>query len=240
MESVMSEVNLDLIAQRVSGLDLTLLNEVRRIIDTPQFENIHDSKFHIYRYTLSIQYLMDIFKNKRIRVLEIGEPGPFTSVMTEKFPKWEIFHQVEDLRSGLKFDDSFFDLVVSMEVIEHIADNDIGHEITSQGVTTHINDLYRVTKPKGAVFVTTPNASSIWNIKRILMQEPPLIYEKHYREFSHNELNDLFRNAKFEITKHSSIVAWNFWDFSDIEKFMKEHNYSLVNRGDDQFLLASK
>jgi SAM-dependent methyltransferase len=231
---------MDRIAVSVSGVSLSDLKLVRRINALPQFAGIHDANFHAYRYSLSLQFLRDNFIKPSLTVLELGEPGPFTEMLKQVFPKWEIQHQELDLRKGLMFDNEAFDLVVSTEVLEHIADSEIGHEITSQGVKDHLRDIYRVLKSDGHLFLTTPNASSIWCIKRILMGEPPLIYERHYREFSHQELNDLVEQSGLIVIKHESKVVWNFWDFSDIENFMKENNYDLENRGDDQFILAWK
>lgn len=233
-------MNLDNIAKKISNLDLDVLEIVRKVISQPEFIDIHDSEYHSYRYALSIQFLSKNFINEPLKVLELGEPGPFTAILNVFFPKWEINHQIRDLREGLDFDDDNFDLVISTEVLEHIADKEIGHEITSEGVRCHLQDVHRVLIEGGRLFLTTPNASSIWNIKRVLMQEPPLIYEKHYREFSHNELATLVKNAGLEIKIHQSLIVWNFWDFADIEEFMKSRGYDLSNRGDDQFMLASK
>ena len=232
--------NIDEIASKTSNVDAKKLELVRDVIYQPEFATIHDANYHVYRYALSLQFLENNFENTELRVLELGEPGPFTQMLHKCFSNWNVLHQEEDLRSGIVFDSSSFDLVISTEVLEHIADTVIGHEITSEGVRDNLSEIHRVLKTNGKLFLTTPNASSIWNIKRILMQEPPLIYEKHYREFSHEELRELMIHAGFEIIKHESIIVWNFWDFSDIETFMKERKYDLRNRGDDQFALAMK
>jgi SAM-dependent methyltransferase len=231
---------LDLLAKDISGLKSIEIELVREVTASPRFQGIHDAKFHEYRYALSLQFLRENFRNEAIRVLEVGEPGPFTEMILKVFPRWSIVHQEEDLRDGLFFDSNTFDLVISTEVLEHIADTNIGHEITCQGVKDHLRDISRVLKHKGRLFLTTPNASSIWCIKRILMQEPPLVYERHYREFSHKELAELVCESGLNVLSHESKIVWNFWDFSDIESFMKSRNYDLTNRGDDQFMLAEK
>ena len=231
---------IDQLAKKISGLESSFLDLVREITTSPEFQGIHNAEFHEYRYALSLQFLRENFADEPLTVFEVGEPGPFTEMLLRIFPRWSIHHQKEDLREGLFYEDNFFDLIISTEVLEHIADSNIGHEITSQGVKDHLRDVYRILNQNGKLFLTTPNASSIWCLKRILMQEPPLVYERHYREFSHNELAELVNESGLRVLSHHSKIVWNFWDFSDIENFMKGRNYDLNNRGDDQFLLASK
>ena len=52
----------------------------------------------------------------------------------------------------LPFDDASFDVVISMEGIEHVINQ-----------TALINELVRVTKPSGLICVSTPNASNFWS-----------------------------------------------------------------------------
>jgi len=49
----------------------------------------------------------------------------------------------------LPFGDNFFDIVISHHVIEHVADQDL-----------HLQEMQRVVKDKGIVYLATPNKSS--------------------------------------------------------------------------------
>jgi SAM-dependent methyltransferase len=55
-----------------------------------------------------------------------------------------------DLARELPFEDNSFDCVVSIEVIEHIPDH-----------LTFMQELVRVTRPGGLLFITTPNLMSL-------------------------------------------------------------------------------
>jgi SAM-dependent methyltransferase len=52
----------------------------------------------------------------------------------------------------LPFDDASFDVVISMEGVEHVINQ-----------TSLINELVRVAKPRGTICISTPNVSNFWS-----------------------------------------------------------------------------
>lgn len=98
------------------------------------------------------------------RVLDVGAGhGAFSKELHELgypveacdlFPEIFYFDQIEckkaDLTQPLPYDDSQFDAVVAMEVMEHILD----HEV-------FFNEVRRVLKPGGKFFISTPNVLSL-------------------------------------------------------------------------------
>lgn len=106
----------------------------------------------------------------------------------------------------LPFQDSFFDVVISFDVIEHIEDD-----------REFIREIYRVLKPQGQVFLSTPNQNRFSNIIRRIIGKQisyPLIISRntdlgdliHIREYTNQELLTLFKNNKFK-----NIEIINFW-----------------------------
>jgi ubiquinone/menaquinone biosynthesis C-methylase UbiE len=82
--------------------------------------------------------------------------------------------QFED-GTKLSFQDDFFDAVVSFETIEHIKEAE-----------TFIQELHRVLKPEGALFISTPNALVTKPINGI----PTNPF--HVREYTPEEFKEIF------------------------------------------------
>jgi len=95
------------------------------------------------------------------------------------------------------YDDSSFDLVLCCEILEHLPTDP----------TRMLVEIHRVlTKPDGAVLVTTPNATRLENLLR--MTSGRNVYEKlsgygvygrHNREYTVGELRDLLTAAGFAV-----------------------------------------
>jgi len=105
--------------------------------------------------------------------------------------------QTEDALE-LSFDDSAFDCVIAMEVIEHIDDDD-----------RFVSEALRVLRPGGTLIFTTPNRLRLTALARYLIAKPirfPHTYAidpvlgpiHHFREYSHRDLQKLFRRHESE------------------------------------------
>ena len=106
---------------------------------------------------------------------------------------------VADLRKGdcgfnfalvadekLPFDDATFDLVLSNHVIEHVGDQHL-----------HLNEIRRVLKPTGCVYLATPNKSSP-------------IMEGHVGNemvLQYRKMEPLFRQCGFAVSEYALEVA---------------------------------
>lgn len=191
------------------------------------------------RFACSIIWLRDVGL-QRVRILELGAPSLASRVFKRFFPDNELVNTDFDLRTRFPYGDSQFDFVLNMEVIEHIFDLEPLHRTTLSGVKHVLAECHRVLKPGGRMFLTTPNASSIWIIQRALLHQPPLLYDYHFREFTFAEVIGLVEAAGFRVERASTEKVWHFWNFAPIEEFMRKEGYSLENRGDDTFILARK
>ena len=75
----------------------------------------------------------------------------------------------------LPFNDNSFDLVFALDVIEHIEDDQKG-----------INEMHRVCKKNGVVFITVPAFMSLWSEHDEVNQ--------HYRRYVLSEIKSLFKH----------------------------------------------
>lgn len=207
-------------------------------------DEVNQSLFDAERYAWTIGYMRkhDIACG---RVLEIGSDQYLSSkVIWSAFADskdWERFNTACDLRyEPLPFDDASMDSALCLEVIEHLSDLRYQEATTLSGLFTFLDELFRVVRPGGKILITTPNAASIWTIQRALLQQVPMMYEWHFREFTVDELRRIMEFIGFEVVSITTEFVWHKWDFTPIIEFMKSHGYSLKDRGDDIFLVLSR
>lgn len=167
------------------------------------------------------KHLLSFFKDKeRGRVLDLGcSPGHNTMILTKlgfdvigidlnKFylkkynPNWLdkfnlIISDVEKVR--LPFEDNTFNYVIFTEVLEHIA-------ITNPVVI--FNDIHRVLKPGGLLYLSTPNVANWSNLLSLLSNKnifwsPEIFYgslDRHNREYTSEEVIQMLHDAGFAKT----------------------------------------
>jgi SAM-dependent methyltransferase len=116
-----------------------------------------------------------------------------------------------DFEGRFPYPDATFDLVTTMEVIEHV----------STSPREFIKEIKRVLKPGGSVFIATPNAASWAKILRQLGHAPsydskpysqdfgPRHVMCHVYEYTPWELKELLRSEGFEIAK---FATWDAYD----------------------------
>jgi 2-polyprenyl-6-hydroxyphenyl methylase/3-demethylubiquinone-9 3-methyltransferase len=108
-------------------------------------------------------------------------------------------HAVDDFQSGafLPGMDDAFDLVVFTEIMEHITFNPV----------LFWRRIYQILKTGGLIYVTTPNALTLWKILAVIKNALTLrgaglpmhrildtvTYGHHWKEYTGRELRDYFR-----------------------------------------------
>ncbi len=70
---------------------------------------------------------------------------------------------IRDLEEPFPFPDTFFDIVVASQIIEHIHDTD-----------GFVKEIYRVLKPTGNAIISTPNLSSLHIVLLLLLGRQPI------------------------------------------------------------------
>jgi len=110
-------------------------------------------------------------------------------------------------RDHFPFDDGSFDLILYMEVMEHLA----------YSPSWALAEMHRVLRPGGRLFLTVPNYLSftrLWLQLMHISDEHPYsglgIYGRHLREFTLEEVSLLLRSCNYELL-HSELANVYPW-----------------------------
>lgn len=203
------------------------------------------AKTHAKRFDLSLKWIKPYLK-ENVRVLELGGESSFTPILRAACPSAEVIFSTGDLKNGIPdTDGQHFDLILCMEVIEHIHDREpTMHEWHGTGASAMLQDaLYKCAKPDGRLFLTTPNPCSITGIHHVMAHHPPMIYRPHVREYAPYELDVIVRASGWKIVARESFDVWmnaiTNMQHQLISQFLSKSGQSNELRGEDIFLLAS-
>ncbi|MCB0155726.1 MAG: class I SAM-dependent methyltransferase [Anaerolineae bacterium] len=119
------------------------------------------------------------------------------------------------------FAEAEFDLVLCMEVIEHLA----------YAPTHMLAEAHRVLKPGGTLLLTTPNAVDMHKTIRMVRNKPIAfeysgygIYGRHNREFTGQELATLTADCGFEVQQVQLENVYRHFEYWPPQQFL----YSLL------------
>lgn len=174
-------------------------------------------------------------RDRNLKLLDIGcADGSFSKYMSDKgFGVWGldvskpavdlakkrgVNAKVHDISRKMPFGDGFFDIVVIMEVIEHIYDTDF-----------LLSDINRILKKGGLLLLTTPNLGSLENRLRLLLGKYPRLSEYrigkncsgHIRNYTKGVLTKQLNEHKFKVIKVSA-PNMPFPIYSPAPKFLKD------------------
>lgn len=150
----------------------------------------------------------------------------------------------EDLRYPLSIPDNSADFIIFTETIEHLKDRDEDNQDvegraiwTYSGVKTCLAEIYRILKPNGYLFLSTPNANSTLALERLLKFQHPSNYRPHPREFTIGELKQLLH--QFNVVLTSTTFSWH-QNYKQFLSIIRSAGYNTADRGDNIFILAKK
>jgi hypothetical protein len=202
---------------------------------------------HIYRLLLSLKELDAIIPdNKDFTVLEMGSEGVVSDLLKSRFPGAKFLNTTSDLRRRWDFPDEFADLIVSMEVVEHLTDPEAGEYLDGfykSGLKSTLQEAFRVLKKGGKSFITTPNAASIYCLEKILDGNSAWYYPLHVREYTLDEMTAEVKEANFQIEKAAAVHCMTApigVNYAPTFTLLAKHGWPTKNRGDDIFITAVK
>ncbi len=208
-----------------------------------------------------LKHFTNFGHSKTIKILDIGAGhGAFTKVLFDMgydvsacdlFPEKFMFDSVvckkADITNALPYTDNSFDLVIAIEVSEHITD----HEI-------FFREIYRILKPKGQLYLSTPNILSLKSRLRFLFSGFFYSFSKldienndglqHVASRTLDQYNYIagrngFEKANVEIDKKQNTSIWLFiflfpfiWINKNIRKTSNFHNTNKLLLGRLLFL----
>ena len=252
------------------GLTLSELTECYAFgAHLAQHQSYYDTHWPRYQATLDILKRSGI-KPRRILELGTSEPYVFTAFLKQAFPDAE-FTVVQESPAGLNwrhqipakpgrtthidlsvfglniettrlpFAEGAFDLVIAMEILEHL--------VIDPGFV--FREAHRVLRFEGVFLVTTPNLVSLPALHRALHGASPYsfgvfvpwngVYGRHNREYTAREVESLGRYAGFGAALLETIDVYHQEEAPEaLVRFMGEQGYPLNLRGQNNFYLGRK
>ena len=196
--------------------------------------------YDLRRFVRALDWLGEL-QVEGLKVLDLGQYGIASYVIQGRFPRNEFTTTTTDLRKPLPYPDDQFDLVLNMEVVEHLADLEYAHATVLSGVRHCLSEVRRVLKVGGRMFLSTPNACSLLVIDRALRGDPPWQYPFHFREFTPQEIQILVEESGTHIRKCRTEYVWSSPGHTPaLVEFIRQSNLDSEARGDDIFLVAQK
>ncbi len=166
---------------------------------------------HARRFAWSLERVLTLLPAGG-RVLELGGGGEFNRLLRAARPGVEMVVSEGDLRK-VTLPDGSFDLVLCMEVIEHIHDQapaagEIPTEWRGTGAAHLLAEVTRVLRPGGALFLTTPNAASANTLHKIITLQAPMVYRPHVREYTCWEIDAMLKVAGLRLERIETLEPW--------------------------------
>lgn len=200
---------------------------------------------HALRFELSLEWVRPLVTRGN-KVLALGGNGTLEKKIFALTGLLDIHPW--DLR--LPFDRQLraasYDLVTCTEVLEHIHDQE-DHKPTewrATGTKNLLAESFRMLKPGGRLFLTTPNACSFHVLDKILTMQAPMMFRPHVREYAPSEIVAMIQEAGFALERFETLDPWGGGCEPHrrraLEQFVKNTACESPHRGEDIFLIAKK
>lgn len=208
----------------------------------------HENDPHYPRFALTMAHMCnavsEIFTNpKRLAICETGTLSLISHFMMSE--GYAVKDTRSDLRHSIDLRDDSIDLIFSLEVIEHIKDQESSNIddivlFNGSGANRYVEEVWRVLKPGGIVVLTTPNPTGLSSLLSLMNYEPPMVYRPHVREYTKAEILSLF--GKFKLVTYETLFVYaNLGHGPDVAKeFAAILGWNPEGRGDCHFFVFRK
>lgn len=209
-------------------------------------ENNQGEPWHNQRYMESWSWIKPCIGSS---ILEFGGESIFTTFLRKYLPSDVTLASTkeQDLRYDLVEPSNSHDLILCMEVMEHVRDRNESKlaDFTGSGIRSMLSEAYRILRPGGHLLLTTPNVCGLMNLERVAAMAHPFFYQPHHRELTPDDVEGYLNDAHFTIKKIETKIVWNHHRMSKvkIEKwtaFLANMGYPVRGRGDCIFALGYK
>lgn len=168
--------------------------------------------WHNRRYLITFERIRSLL-TAGVSVLDLGGRSPFTELL-EEHGRATVTCRPFDLRQPFPLADGSFDLVLCLEVIEHVKDRETQDleglsEFTFNGVRNCLDESRRVLKPGGLLVLSTPNACSYRSLLNVFQCRHPYQYPPHNRELCPDDVRGLLTSSGFRVESLATIDAWS-------------------------------
>ena len=188
---------------------------------------------------MTIEYLQGRgYLEDNTKVLELGGPSEFTEILKERC-NVNITNTSTDLRYPFCDEEwGKFDLILCMELIEHIKDQDTSDfdelaVFTGSGIKCMLKECDQLLKGNGALFVSTPNIHCYRVLENWCNNDEIYTYGPHPRELTMQYLEEVL--GEYFDLKVKYIKCWDCHGTSPefikvAKKFLNKINRSSKNR----------
>lgn len=171
-------------------------------------------------------------------------PNPYhqtTSGRTNKYPDFDIHVSPANIeRDPLPYDAESFDLVLGMEIVEHLALDPY----------FFLCEAARVLRPDGYILLSTPNITSHRGVWKSLNLKTPYsfgvfvptggVYGRHNREYTPHEVEHLAQSAGFETRVLKTVDVYDDKMDPGIAELLCARGDDLALRGETIFYVGRK
>jgi hypothetical protein len=209
--------------------------------------------WHYKRYYDSFLFLLPWLEGRNnLDILELGAGSHGDSVFAQLLRKFAPCNEVNvyytgnsDLRYPFakNLGKATFDLVLCMEVIEHLKDQEESRIelFNGSGILSMLCEVKACLLDQGVIFITTPNPNSYRALRNQLLHKHPFVFDKHPRELNYEYLISVLSSSGYCILREKFNDSWTH-EQPGIQEKMREMlemwGFSSEKREDNIFLLA--
>lgn len=219
-------------------------DQVRELLETRIAElertdpNASSHRYHVRRYIETLARLPRV----SAEILDLGGALGLFGEILPRFRPYRLSsgdaaqraHPFDFDRDPFPFANSSFDIVLFMEVLEHLREDPM-HALC---------EINRILRDDGLLVLTTPNIASWKSIRRALRQENPALFppymrnggtDRHNREYTFAEVLRFVEDGGFRIEQAEAVDVYDHVPGAE-----PIPGFDAANRGDTTFCIARK